>query len=79
MNGMRIAGIEPLVFNVSEKTNWFFIRVTTVNGLAGIGDLQDGGHTRRVHGRDRTAVLPGTDRGLGELHPRLAQRQSHGA
>ena len=44
MNGMRIAGIEPLVFNVSEKTNWFFIRVTTENGLAGIGEASLNGY-----------------------------------
>lgn len=44
VNGMRIAGIEPLVFNVSEKTNWFFIRVTTENGLAGIGEASLNGY-----------------------------------
>ena len=35
---MRIAGIEPLILNVSAKTNWFFIRVTAENGLSGIGE-----------------------------------------
>jgi galactonate dehydratase len=35
---MRISQIEPLVFNVSEKTNWFFLRVTADNGLAGVGE-----------------------------------------
>ena len=35
---MRIAAIEPLILNVSEKTNWFFIRVTAENGLSGIGE-----------------------------------------
>lgn len=35
---LRIAAIEPLILNVSEKTNWFFIRVTAENGLSGIGE-----------------------------------------
>jgi galactonate dehydratase len=35
---MKISNIEPLVFNVSEKTNWFFLRVTAENGLTGIGE-----------------------------------------
>ena len=44
MKSMRIAGIEPLVFNVSEKTNWFFIRVTAENGLTGIGEASLNGY-----------------------------------
>ena len=35
---MKIARIEPLVLNVSEKTNWFFIRVTSEDGSTGIGE-----------------------------------------
>ena len=35
---MKIAQIEPLVLNVSEKTNWFFVRVTDEAGIAGIGE-----------------------------------------
>ena len=35
---MNIEKIEPLVFNVSEKTNWFFIRIHSDNGLSGIGE-----------------------------------------
>lgn len=35
---MKIARIEPLVLNVSEKTNWFFIRVTSDDGMTGIGE-----------------------------------------
>ena len=35
---MKIAKIEPLVCNVSEKTNWFFVRVTDEHGTAGIGE-----------------------------------------
>ena len=35
---MKFARIEPLVLNVSAKTNWFFMRVTADNGLTGIGE-----------------------------------------
>ena len=35
---MKIAQIEPLILNVSEKTNWFFVRVTGENGIAGTGE-----------------------------------------
>ena len=35
---MKIKLIEPLVFNVSEKTNWLFIRVKADNGMTGIGE-----------------------------------------
>ena len=35
---MQIARFEPLVFNVSAKTNWFFVRVTTDTGMQGIGE-----------------------------------------
>jgi galactonate dehydratase len=44
MKGLKVAGIEPLVFNVSEKTNWFFIRVTAENGLTGIGEASLNGY-----------------------------------
>lgn len=44
MKGIRIAAIEPLVFNVSEKTNWFFVRVTAESGLAGIGEASLNGY-----------------------------------
>lgn len=35
---MKIAQVEPLILNVSEKTNWFFIRVTAENGMTGLGE-----------------------------------------
>ncbi len=35
---MKIALLEPLILNVSEKTNWFFIRVTAENGMTGVGE-----------------------------------------
>ena len=35
---MKIAKIEPLFVNVSEKSNWTFFRVVTDEGLTGLGD-----------------------------------------
>jgi len=35
---MKIALLEPLILNVSEKTNWFFVRVTAENGMTGLGE-----------------------------------------
>ena len=35
---MKIAKIEPLFVNVSEKSNWTFFRVTADEGVSGIGE-----------------------------------------
>ena len=35
---MHITRIEPLVLNVSQKTNWLFIRVTADDGRTGLGE-----------------------------------------
>jgi galactonate dehydratase len=35
---VKIAKIEPLFVNVSEKSNWSFFRVTTDEGLSGLGE-----------------------------------------
>lgn len=35
---MKVERIEPLVLNVSEKTNWLFIRVTADDGCTGLGE-----------------------------------------
>lgn len=35
---MKIASLEPLILHVSDKTNWFFIRITAENGLTGLGE-----------------------------------------
>ena len=40
----RIAKIEPLIINVSSKTNWFFLRVTTDDGATGIGEASLNGY-----------------------------------
>lgn len=37
-DAMKIALLEPLILNVSEKTNWFFIRATAENGMTGLGE-----------------------------------------
>ena len=35
---MKIANIEALLVNASEKSNWSFIRITTSDGMTGIGE-----------------------------------------
>ena len=35
---MTLAKLESLVINVSSRTNWFFVRLTTDEGLTGIGE-----------------------------------------
>ena len=51
---MKIDRIEPLVLNVSAKTNWFFIRVITDNGLTGVGEASlNGWETEQVAHLDR--------------------------
>jgi galactonate dehydratase len=35
---MKLVKLEPLIINVSSKTNWFFIRLTTDEGLSGVGE-----------------------------------------
>jgi len=35
---VKLAKLEPLVINVSSKTNWFFVRLTSDDGLTGIGE-----------------------------------------
>src|SRR4026207_1120325 len=38
VSDMKIDRVEFLVLNVSEKTNWSFVRVTSETGLTGIGE-----------------------------------------
>jgi len=35
---MKIARLEPLIINVSSRTNWFFVRMHTDEGLTGVGE-----------------------------------------
>src|SRR6188768_162226 len=35
---MKITKIDPLFVNVSEKSNWTFFRITTDEGLTGLGE-----------------------------------------
>ncbi|MBY0268449.1 MAG: mandelate racemase/muconate lactonizing enzyme family protein [Burkholderiales bacterium] len=56
---MNIAQFEALILNVSEKTNWFFIRVTAENGMTGLGEASlNGWETAQLAVADnlRTAV-----------------------
>lgn len=56
---MKIAQFEALILNVSEKTNWFFIRVTAENGMTGLGEASlNGWETAQLAVADnlRTAV-----------------------
>ena len=58
---MKIERIEPLVLNVSEKTNWFFMRVTADNGLTGIGEASLNGWetAQRAYAADLSTRLLG--------------------
>ena len=68
---MKVERIEPLVFNVSEKTNWFFMRVTTDNGLSGIGEASlNGWETAQIaYAENVTASLIG--KSIQEIAPQL--------
>ena len=35
---MKIQSLTPFAVNVSEKTNWFFLKIETDDGLAGWGE-----------------------------------------
>ncbi|RPI47613.1 MAG: hypothetical protein EHM59_03760 [Betaproteobacteria bacterium] len=35
---VKLAKLEPLVINVSSRTNWFFVRLTTDTGVSGGGE-----------------------------------------
>jgi len=35
---VKVAKLEPLILNVSSKTNWFFVRLVTDEGLTGVGE-----------------------------------------
>jgi galactonate dehydratase len=35
---MKITRLEPLIINVSSRTNWFFVRLHTDDGLTGVGE-----------------------------------------
>lgn len=68
---MKLARVEPLVFNVSAKTNWFFIRVTSENGLTGVGEASLNGFetAQLAYARDFCTTLIG--RPVADLVPQL--------
>ena len=45
---MRIAEIRPRVFNVSDKTNWFFVSVHTEDGAVGWGEASLNGREPEI-------------------------------
>lgn len=58
---MQIERVEFLVLNVSEKTNWSFVRVTADDGLTGIGEASLNGWetAQRAYAEDLTTQLVG--------------------
>ena len=44
----RIGDIRPQVFNVSDKTNWFFVSVHTEDGAVGWGEASLNGREREI-------------------------------
>src|SRR5262245_40763240 len=44
MTTAKLAKIEPLIINVSSRTNWFFLRVTTDDGASGVGEASLNGY-----------------------------------
>ncbi len=68
---MKLERIEPLVFNVSAKTNWFFMRVTSDNGLTGVGEASLNGFetAQLAYAGDFCATLIG--RPVADLAPQL--------
>lgn len=68
---MKVERIEPLVLNVSGKTNWFFMRVTADNGMTGIGEASlNGWETAQMaHAADFGAELVG--KSVEEIVPLL--------
>jgi galactonate dehydratase len=68
---MKVERIEPLVLNVSAKTNWFFMRVTADNGLTGIGEASLNGFesTQTAYAIDYSKNLIG--RRVDDIVPEL--------
>lgn len=68
---MKVERIEPLVLNVSAKTNWFFIRITADNGLTGVGESSLNGFesAQTAYARDYCASLIGKP--VSDILPQL--------
>jgi galactonate dehydratase len=77
MRQMKITGVETVRLRVNHRGDWLFVRLTTDEGLTGIGEASHGGHapqrdlvvTRILEtqcapvllGRDPRAVIAATD------------------
>lgn len=68
---MKIDRVEPLILNVSAKTNWFFMRVTADNGLTGVGEASlNGWETEQIaHAETLKPQLIG--KSIDEIAPQL--------
>ena len=68
---MKIDRVEFLVLNVSEKTNWSFMRVTSETGVTGIGEASLNGweSAQQAYAGDLEGQLVG--RGIDEVAPLL--------
>lgn len=68
---MKVEHIEPLILNVSAKTNWFFMRVTADNGLTGVGEASLNGFesAQAAYAGDFSAALIGKP--VDEIVPQL--------
>src|SRR5688500_20376837 len=68
---MKIECLEFLVLNVSQKTNWSFVRVTSDKGVTGIGEASLNGweSAQQAYAADLDAELRGKN--IDEAAPLL--------
>src|SRR5688500_16067133 len=68
---MKIECLEFLVLNVSQKTNWSFVRVTSDKGVTGVGEASLNGweSAQQAYAADLDAQLAGKH--IDELAPLL--------
>lgn len=75
---MKLARLETLIINVSSKTNWTFVRLTTDEGLTGIGEASLNGWEplQIAYGEMLAATMVGLPI---EQWPRCIRVHAHGA
>ena len=61
----KITAVEPIVVSVTEKTRWIFVRITSADGLAGLGEATLSGQEAQVvaciHQLGRIVIDGGVD------------------
>lgn len=67
----RITGVRPHVFNVSAKTNWFFIAVETDDGAVAWGEASLNGREPALEAATRQAQAQCAGLTLGEAQARV--------